>query len=546
MIAIVEAYKAGLLGRGNWTKNILAGIIVGIVALPLSMAFAIASGARPESGLYTAIIAGGIVGLFGGSRTQIAGPTGAFIVILAEITGKYGFAGLQFATFMAGLILMVMGLLRLGAVIKYIPEPVIAGFTSGIGVIIFVGQWKSFFGLPVNLPLDARFHNKLTTLVTALPECNWPTVALGLFSLSLILFSPKIKYIKAIPGPLVAMVSATLILAVHPVAGIATIGSVFGAIPQGLPPLTLSHLSFDSISDLLGPAFTIALLGAIESLLSASAADGMANTKHNPNQELIGQGLANFIVPLLGGFAATGAIARTATNIRSGGNSPLGSITHAILLLIIILFLAPLAAYIPLCALAAILFVVAYRMSDVRHFIYILKHSPFDDKLILGVTFLLTVLSDLVIAVNIGVILAMLLFMRRMTLATQIKEEPLSTDALAPSSIKFPHDVIVYSINGPLFFGVAERFAETLKATNSKVRTIVFNFDQVPFIDFSGLRSFQETLGRLSREGIKIYAYGVNAEIRAKFSEVGVTAALKGQKVFNDLAEIYQMEGLSS
>ncbi len=539
MIAIVDAYRAGLLARGNWVKNLLAGVIVGIVALPLSMAFAIASGARPESGLYTAIVAGAIVGVFGGSRTQIAGPTGAFIVILADITGKYGFAGLQFATFMGGLILIAMGLLRLGAVIKYIPEPVIAGFTSGIGVIIFVGQWKSFFGLPVNLALDARFHDKLLILLKAFPDCNLPTVGLALFSLALVLYSPKVKYLKVIPGPLVAMLAATLIQALHPLPNVATIGSVFGAIPQGLPPITISHLSFNNISDLLGPAFTIALLGAIESLLSASAADGMANTKHNPNQELIGQGLANFVAPLLGGFAATGAIARTATNIRSGGNSPLAAITHAAFLLVVILVLAPLAAYIPLGALAAILFVVAYRMSDVKHFVYIVKHSPFDDKLILMVTFLLTVLSDLVIAVSIGVILAMLLFMRRMTIATRIDE---ASAAANSDGYTFPHNVVVYSINGPLFFGVAERFAETLKVTNSGVKMVIFKFHQVPFIDFSGLKFFQEAVTRLRAQDIEIYACGVNPEISSKFSEVGLNNSFKAQRVFATIAEIYQME----
>ncbi len=406
MLAILEAYHAGLLKSKNWAPNIIAGLIVGVVALPLAMAFAIASGVKPEQGLYTAIIAGFIVGIFGGSRVQVAGPTGAFVVILANITARYGIDGLQIATLFAGFILLFMGFFKFGTVIKFIPDPVIVGFTSGIGVIIFVGEWKDFFGLAVHTPLNAHFHIKLSALIKALPGFDWTTAGLACLSLLLILISPKI--FKRIPGPLIAMVAATALQAIFHFESVATIGTTFGGITQSLPRFHLSDIQLAHAVNLIGPAFTIALLGAIESLLSATAADNMAGTRHHSNQELIGQGLANIITPLFGGFAATGAIARTATNIRNGGNCPIATIAHSLFLILVILLLAPFAAYIPLCALAAILFVVAYNMSGVPHFIHMVKHAPGYDVLVLITTFLLTIFTDLVVAVSVGVILAML------------------------------------------------------------------------------------------------------------------------------------------
>lgn len=409
MLAIVEAYRAGLLNRKNWLPNIVAGVIVGVVALPLAMAFAIASGAQPAQGLYTAIFAAFLVGIFGGSRVQIAGPTGAFIVILASITAQHGIIGLQIASLMAGFILLLMGFMRLGSVIKFIPDPVIVGFTTGIGFIIFVGEWKDFFGLSVQIPLDAHFHQKIWALLQALPQLNIPTTALACLSLFLVLITPI--FLKRIPGPLVAMVITTALQAFFHFKGVATLYSAFGGIPQHLPAWQWPNITFNKILDLASPAFTIALLGAIESLLSATAADGMAGTRHNANQELIGQGLANIVAPLFGGFAATGAIARTATNIRNGGNSPIAAIVHSVFLLLVIIFLAPLAANVPLCTLAAILFVVAYNMSDIPHFAFMIMRAPRYDVLILVITFLLTVFANLVIAVNVGVILAILFFL---------------------------------------------------------------------------------------------------------------------------------------
>lgn len=565
MIAIQEALNSKLFTKNNIVKNIIAGLIVGVVALPLAMAFAIASGARPENGLYTSIIAGLFVGVFGGSRVQIAGPTGAFIVILASITGRYGFTGLQIATVLAGIILLLMGIMRFGSVIKFIPEPVIAGFTAGIGVIIFVGEWKDFFGLNVHLGLDDKFHHKFYVLIKSFSSLNIETTILAIISLLLVMYTHKIKIFKKIPGPLFAMVVATVIQAVFNYKNVATLGSVFGVIPRGFPPLTVPNISFGMFVELLAPAFTIALLGAIESLLSASAADGLANTKHNPNQELIGQGLANFFTPFFGGFAATGAIARTATNIKNGGNMPLAAIIHSVFLLAVILFLAPLAQYVPLCSLAAILFVVSYNMSDIPHFKYILKHSRNDDKIVLLSTFTLTIFSNLVVAVNIGIVLAVLFFMRRITKTTNIQQQVyngvLSTvDKKEDGSNiqdkteientevanSFKRKVIVYTINGPLFFAITEKFAETLSITHSDVNAVVFNFSAVPFIDYSGLNSFQETIERLAKQQIIVYICGANETITKKFQEVKIFEQIAENKSFNSIDEIIQIDNLKN
>jgi len=407
MIALLESRTAGQYGKASWLPNIVAGVVVGVVALPLAMAFAIASGARPEQGIYTAIVAGILVSVLGGSRVQIAGPTGAFIAILSGITATHGIAGLQIATLIAGVMLALMGLLRLGGVIKFIPAPVIAGFTTGIGVIIFVGQWTYFFGLPATRGI--HFHEKLLALVQVLPQWHLATLGLSLLSLALVRLAPKLPRMQRVPGPLVAMVVATVLQAVFQWQGVATIGSAFGGIPQGLPSLQWPDITLSGIVPLLGPAFSIAMLGAIESLLSAVVADGMAELTHDSNQELIGQGIANIVAPLLGGFAATGAIARTATNIRNGGTNPIAGITHSLTLMATLLFLAPLAGQIPLGALAAILFVVAYNMSDLQHFFHIAHGPSRPDVLVLLLTFALTVLVDLVAAVLVGVVLALVL-----------------------------------------------------------------------------------------------------------------------------------------
>jgi sulfate permease, SulP family len=538
MIAIVEAQRAGLLRAKNWLPNLIAGIIVGVVALPLAMAFAIASGAKPEQGLYTALIAGVVVSLFGGSRLQIAGPTGAFIVILAGITAKYGVSGLQLATLMAGIILVLMGFSRLGSIIKFIPAPVIVGFTSGIGVIIWVGQWKDFFGLP-NVSGE-HFHEKLWHLLQQLPHANLTTSALALSSLALVLITPRIPYLRKVPGPLVAMIFATLLVSLFHPTGIATIGSAFGGIPQKLPSFTLPDFNFNHMVQLIGPAFTIAMLGAIESLLSAVVADGMAGTHHDSNQELIGQGLANIIAPLLGGFAATGAIARTATNIRNGGNSPLAGIVHSIVLLLILVFLAPLANNIPLCALAAILFVVAWNMSELPHFVVMIKKAPKTDTAILLITFLLTIFTDLVVAVNIGVVLASLTFMQRMAGSVGIQQhstDDLSRELQQLGRSKLPPKVLVYSIDGPLFFGAAENFQRSLAQTNTEPKALILRLTHVPFMDITALQSLENVISTLAKHHITILLTEANTAVQQKLQRAGLIELIGQGHCFSSFEE---------
>ncbi|MEY3790992.1 MAG: hypothetical protein RLZ09_1828 [Pseudomonadota bacterium] len=523
MIAVLEAHRAGLFARVHWLPNLIAGLVVGIVALPLAMAFAIASGARPEQGIYTAIIGGGLISVFGGSRLQIAGPTGAFIAILAGITAKYGIAGLQVATLMAGVMLLLMGLARMGGVIKFIPAPVVVGFTAGIGVIIFVGQWSEFFGLPK--PAGEHFHEKLWHLLQSLPNAHLPTLSFALLGLLLVLLTPKIKRLARVPGPLVAMIVVTLLQMILQLPGVATIGSAFGGIPTGLPTFVVPEMSVPQIIMLIGPAFTIAMLGAIEALLSAVVADGMAGTKHDSNQELIGQGLANIVTPFFGGFAATGAIARTATNIRNGATSPLAGIMHAITLIAVLLFLAPLAADIPLAALAAILFVVAWNMSEVKHFSHLLKTAPIADRLILVITFVLTVFADLVVAVNVGMILAILHFLRRMSDAVEtlpVDETELHTELARHGIQHLPPDLLVYEIAGPMFFGAVENFERALVQTQADPKFLIIRLRRVPFMDITGIQVLEEVMQKLRLRGIRVMLCEANERVCAKLERAGV------------------------
>ena len=523
MIAVLEAHRAGLLARVHWLPNLIAGLVVGIVALPLAMAFAIASGARPEQGIYTAIIGGGLISIFGGSRLQIAGPTGAFIAILAGITAKYGIAGLQVATLMSGVMLLLMGLARMGGVIKFIPAPVVVGFTAGIGVIIFVGQWSEFFGLPK--PVGEHYHEKLWHLLQSLPNTHLSTLSFALLGLLLVLLTPKIKLLARVPGPLVAMIVVTLLQMILHMPGVATIGSTFGGIPTGLPTFVVPEMSVPQIITLIGPAFTIAMLGAIEALLSAVVADGMSGTKHDSNQELIGQGLANIAVPFFGGFAATGAIARTATNIRNGATSPLAGIMHAITLIAVLLFLAPLASDIPLAVLAAILFVVAWNMSEVKHFAHLLKTAPIADRLILLITFVLTVFADLVVAVNVGMILAILHFLRRMSDAVEtlpVDETELHTELARHGIQHLPPDLLVYEIAGPMFFGAVENFERALVQTQVDPKTLIIRLRRVPFMDITGIQVLEEVMQKLRLRGIRVMLCEANERVLAKLQRAGV------------------------
>lgn len=540
MIAILESARAGLLTRKHLPRNLVAGVIVGIIALPLAMAFAIASGAKPEQGLYTAIVAALLTSLFGGSRCQISGPTGAFIVILAGITAKYGIVGLQVATLMAGVILVAMGMAKLGGVIKYIPDPVIIGFTTGIGVIIWIGQWKDFFGLKPAAGGE-HFHEKLWHLIESLPHLHLATTGLALLSFALLLLVPR--FLKRVPAPLVAMVVATVAQAVFQFDGVATIGSAFGGIPQTLPEFSVPAFSVSDALHLIGPAFTIALLGAIESLLSAVVADGMGGTRHDSNQELIGQGIANICTPLFGGFAATGAIARTAANIRNGGNSPLAGIVHSLTLLAIILALAPLAAYIPLCTLAAILFVVAYNMSEVHHFIHLARTSSKADVGVLAVTFLLTVFSDLVVAVNVGVVLASLLFMRRMANAVQVENDNENfLAATAHEHFVLPPKTMIYDIEGPFFFAAAEKLERTLESVQSHTDTLILRMRHVPFVDATGIQALSEIIDDCRRFKTRLIICGMRENVRRKLVRANVLEKLGKDRLYSSVTDFMRKE----
>ncbi len=532
MFAFLEAKKAGLLTANNFSKNIVAGVVVGIVAIPLAMAFAIASGAKPEQGLYTAIVSAICVSVFGGTRVQIAGPTGAFIVILSSVTAKYGIEGLQTATFMAGIMLVAMGLARLGSIIKYIPAPVIVGFTSGIGVVIWVGQWKDFFGLKVSTG-SGHFHEKLKTLVMGFNSLDPYTTVMGFISLMIVIYVPR--YVKKIPAPLVALLVGTVLQSIFKFSSVSTIGTAFGGIPQALPTFHLPDLSFTRILELIGPAFTIALLGAIESLLSAVVADGMLGTHHSSNQELIGQGIANIVCPLMGGFAATGAIARTAVNVRSGGNCPIAGIVHSCVLVLVILLFAPLAQNIPLATLAAILFIVAYNMSEAHRFLYLLKQSPRSDAAVLLATFFLTIFGDLVVAVNVGVILATLLFMRRMAKSVQVErhEEKMLLEETSLASL--PSTVVVYSIDGPFFWGAVETFEHIASNVRTDVKVLVIRLKHVPFIDATGLLSLRKVIERFKNHGTKVLLCEANKSVHDKITRACVEDSFKNNTVDRSL-----------
>ena len=538
MIAWLEARRAGLLGRTHWVNNIVAGIIVGVVALPLSMAFAIATGVKPEQGIYTAIVASVIVAVAGGSRVQIAGPTGAFIAILSGITAKFGFDGLQIATLLAGIMLLFMGLFRFGGMIRFISMPVIMGFTAGIGVVIFVGQWAAFFGLPK--AGGEHFHQQLWSLLQSLPHLHPTTTALGLFSLALLLLMPKVPLLRRLPSPMWVLLCATVLQSLFHFEGVATVGSAYGTIPRALPHFSLPNFATAETAKLILPAFTIAMLGAIESLLSAVVADGMAGTHHSANQELVGQGLANIITPFFGGFAATGAIARTATNIRQGGNSPLAGIIHALTLALILLVAAPLAADIPLAALAAILFQVAWNMSEPKRCLHILRRAQRAAYILFFITFSLTILVDLVVAVNIGVILSTLHFIGQMAKAVEVRNEEHSRDAAA-----LPDNVLMFIVNGPFFFGAMEKFETTLADINTQPRAVVLRMRWVPYIDITGILTLERVISGLQKRGIRVIVTGANEQVRTGLERSGIVTLLgEGNFIreFDDAAAMLRAE----
>ncbi len=503
--------------RAQAVADVTAGVIVGIVALPLAIAFAIASGVTPDRGLWTAIIAGFLISVFGGSRVQIGGPTGAFVVIVYGIVQKYGVDGLAVATFMAGVLLVLLGIARLGTAIKFIPIPVVTGFTSGIAVIIFSSQVKDFLGLGMgNVPPE--FLDKWGAYAASIGTVNTSAVLVASVALAIVVLWPRVNH--RIPGPFVALV-ATTVMAQLLHLPVETIGSRFGEISASIPSPTMPHLSFEQVKSLVGPAFTIALLGAVESLLSAVVADGMIGSRHRSNMELVGQGIANLVVPFFGGIPATGAIARTATNVKNGGRTPIAGIVHALTLLAITLFVGKWAALIPMATLAAILVVVAYHMSEWRTFLSELR-SPRSDVVVLVTTFLLTVLVDLTVAIEVGIVLAALLFMRRMAEVTSVSAitgEDGDPGAFAGAddvgrapAREIPAGVQVYEINGPFFFGAAEKFKDTLATVSGKPRVLIVRMRDVPAIDATGMHALLDVVKRSRKDGTIVLLSDVHTQ----------------------------------
>jgi SulP family sulfate permease len=506
-------------GASELRADVLAGIVVGIVALPLSMALAIGVGVPPQHGLYTAIFAGASVALLGGCKFQVTGPTAAFIVILAPIVSKHGLSGLLTAGLMAGLMLVAMGAARLGSLIKFIPYPVTTGFTTGIATVIATLQIKDVFGLAVP-SMPEHYVDKLAALWEARGSAHWQELAVAAATLGLLLFIPRLT--KKIPAPLIAIslvtAAATGLRAAVPSLSVATIGSRFhtvvdgvdvAGIPSVLPSPSLpwgSGLSWHMVHDLLPAAFAIAMLGAIESLLSAVIADGMTGTKHDPNSELFALGIGNLLAPIFGGIAATGALARTATNIRAGARSPLASVTHALVVLLAMLFLAPLVAYVPMASLAALLLLVAWNMSEIRHFVGVMKIAPKSDVFVLVTCFLLTVFFDMVVAVTAGVVLAAMLFMRRMAEITGTK---LTLDNTAErGAVALPPGVGYYEVNGALFFGAAQNAMEALHASEGDTFSVlVLDLGRVPVIDATGFVALESAIeAQIRRKKVVVLA----------------------------------------
>ena len=512
--------------RKSFMTDLMAGVIVGIVALPLAIAFGIASGVTPEKGIITAIVAGLIISVLGGSKVQIGGPTGAFIIIIYGIIQQYGIEGLAIATFMAGIFLVMFGLLHLGTIIKYIPYPIVVGFTSGIAVTIFTTQIKDLFGLQLT-SVPADFIEKWIVYIQNMNTTDMWTAIIGIASVVVIAITPRFS--KKIPGSLIAIILMTVVaLLLKNFAGVSsieTIGDRF-SISSELPEAHVPAMTWETIKQLVSPAITIAILGAIESLLSATVADGVIGDHHDSNTELIAQGVANLASPLFGGIPATGAIARTMTNINNGGRTPIAGIIHAGVLLLIFLFLMPLAQYIPMACLAGVLVVVSYGMSGWRSFLALMK-NPKSDVTVLIITFLLTIIFDLTVAIEVGLIIACLLFMRRMSETTDVKvisdeidpnlESELSSGNLEHLTI--PEGVEVYEINGPYFFGAGNRFEEIMASFGDRPKVRIIRMRKVPFVDSTGIHNLTNLCIMSKKEGIHIVLSGVNEKVNAQLQK---------------------------
>lgn len=515
--------------RKTFVADLMAGTIVGIVALPLAIAFGIASGVTPEKGIITAIVAGFVISALGGSKVQIGGPTGAFIIIIYGIIQQYGMEGLTIATLMAGVFLILFGLLHLGTIIKFIPYPIVVGFTSGIAVTIFTTQVKDLFGLNItSVPSD--FIEKWICYFNNFSTVDLWSSVIGIVSVVIIMLTPKVS--KKIPGSLVAIivmtVAALLLKQFAGVESIETIGDRF-AISNSLPEATVPALSWETIKNLVSPAITIAILGAIESLLSAAVADGVIGDHHNSNTELIAQGVANLASPIFGGIPATGAIARTMTNINNGGRTPIAGIVHAVVLLLIFLFLMPLAKYIPMACLAGVLVVVSYGMSGWRSFLALMK-NPKSDVTVLLITFFLTIIFDLTIAIEVGLIIACLLFMRRMSETTDVH---IISNEINPDDedsdmhlgniehLTIPKGVEVYEINGPYFFGAGNRFEEIMATLGDRPKVRIIRMRKVPFVDSTGIHNLTNLCEMSQKEGIQIVLSGVTEKVHSQLNKAG-------------------------
>ncbi|MBQ9362462.1 MAG: sulfate permease [Bacteroidaceae bacterium] len=526
--------------KEKFSADLMAGIIVGIVALPLAIAFGIASGVTPEKGIITAIVAGFAISAFGGSRVQIGGPTGAFIIIIYGIIQQYGLEGLAIATVLAGIFLILLGLFRLGTIISYIPYPIVVGFTSGIALTIFTTQIKDLFGLTIEGCVPADFISKWGVYFQNFGSLDLATTLVGILSVVIIFCTPLIS--KKIPGAFLAIIIMTVagvVLTNYFGIHVDTIGDRFKIDPS-MPEPVVPVLTWEGAKGLVQPAITIAVLGAIESLLSATVADGIIGHKHNSNQELVGQGIANILSPIFGGIPATGAIARTMTNINNGGKTPVAGLVHAVILLLIYFFLMPLAAYIPMACLAGVLVVVSYNMSGWRTIKQLMK-NPKSDITVLWLTFILTVIFDLTIAIEVGLVLACLLCMRRMAETTQVSvltdrddiDPNAETDINNPNleHLSIPRDVEVYEINGPYFFGMASKFEDMMNRMKKRPKVRIIRMRKVPFIDSTGMHNLQNLIEMSRRNGIRVILSGVNEKVHAVLLKNGFRELLGEENI---------------
>ena len=554
--ALREGLRKGYT-RADLRSDVLAGLVVGVVALPLSMALAVASGAPPQHGLYTAIIAGAIIALLGGSPVQVSGPTAAFVVLLTPISGRYGLGGLMLATTLAGALLVVMGIARFGRLMQFVPYPVVSGFTAGIAVVIALLQLKDFLGLSV-AKMPEHTPERVVALAKALPTLRWQELLIGSLTLAVLIVWPRVT--QKVPAPLVALALGGLVAygltRVLPTFHVDTIAGRFsyvsdgvthGGIPRSLPLPMLPWevpgpdgkglgLSFALIRELSGPAFAIAMLGAIESLLSAVVADGMASTHHDPDVELIAQGVGNLIVPFFGGFAATGAIARTATNIRYGGRSPVAALTHSLFVLAAVLALAPLLGHLPMASLAALLLVIAWNMSEFRHVIHMARIAPRSDLAVLSSCFVLTVVFDMVVSVTVGVMLAAVLFMRRMA---EVSNAKLIGAGGQYAGVEVPKGVTLYRIDGPLFFGAAQKAMHTFSEIGRESKAVIFDVSHVPAMDATGIVNLESALLRLKARSALALLVGAQAQPRALFKRAELEQ-VTGVVLCEDLSEAFE------